>query len=482
MTKRVATVNLKKSESNLATGIVLIFIANVINLLFSIGTNLILPKFLSVESYAAIKTYQLYITYVGVLHFGFNDGMYLKYGGKSFDELNKSDVLNNLSTLRIFQVVVTVICIGVSVALKDAVLLMASIVIFPMNLKAYYQSLYQAIGEFGIYSKIMNTVTGVTFFINAILVFFFKTDNYIYYLILYVALNFVIWIALEFLFQKKAGCHIRWMVFDWKELVNQIKAGVLIMLGNFSDSIMTSMDRWFVKIFVGTVAFAQYAFAVSMEHFLSVAVSPLSITLYNYLFKNIPNYKLKKLRGAILIFSAFLVCSAFPVVFILEHFMTNYVDAIHVLILLFASQIFFTVVKCIYVNLYKANKMQTKYFQRWISVIAVAFISNIMAYFLVKTKEAFAIATLVSAMYWFVMSTIDFKEISYSIKEITYLIVETVCFIFCGYIFNSVVGFVAYLFLTVLITIVLMNDSVIYMLKLISVIAKKKNDNEIEEG
>lgn len=130
--------------------------------------------------------------------------------------------------------------------------------------------------------------------------------------------------------------------------------------------------------------------------------------------------------------------------------------------------------KCIYVNLYKANKMQTKYFQRWISVIAVAFISNIMAYFLVKTKEAFAIATLVSAMYWFVMSTIDFKEISYSIKEITYLIVETVCFIFCGYIFNSVVGFVAYLFLTVLITIVLMNDSVIYMLKLISVIAKRK--------
>ena len=183
-----------------------------------------------------------------------------------------------------------------------------------------------------------------------------------------------------------------------------------------------------------------------------------------------------------MIFSAFLVCSAFPVVFILEHFMTNYVDAIHVLILLFASQIFFTVVKCIYVNLYKANKMQTKYFQRWISVIAVAFISNIMAYFLVKTKEAFAIATLVSAMYWFVMSAIDFKEISYSIKEITYLIVETVCFIFCGYIFNSVVGFVAYLFLTVLITIVLMNDSVIYMLKLISVIAKKKNDNEIEEG
>ena len=78
MTKRIATVNLKKSESNLATGIVLIFIANVINLLFSIGTNLILPKFLSVESYAAIKTYQLYITYVGVLHFGFNDGMYLK--------------------------------------------------------------------------------------------------------------------------------------------------------------------------------------------------------------------------------------------------------------------------------------------------------------------------------------------------------------------------------------------------------------------
>ena len=68
-------------DKELKRGIYLIFIANMINVIFSLLANFLLPKYLSVESYAAIKTFQLYVSYVGLFHLGYIDGMYLKYGG-----------------------------------------------------------------------------------------------------------------------------------------------------------------------------------------------------------------------------------------------------------------------------------------------------------------------------------------------------------------------------------------------------------------
>ena len=45
---------------------------------------------------------------------------------------------------------------------------------------------------------------------------------------------------------------------------------------------LTTMDRWFVKFLLDTYAFAQYSFAVSVESFLNLAITPVTTTLYNY--------------------------------------------------------------------------------------------------------------------------------------------------------------------------------------------------------
>lgn len=59
-------------------GIVAVLIANLVNVAFSLATNFLLPKYLSIESYAGIKEFQLYVSYVGLFHLGFVDGIYLK--------------------------------------------------------------------------------------------------------------------------------------------------------------------------------------------------------------------------------------------------------------------------------------------------------------------------------------------------------------------------------------------------------------------
>ena len=267
-------------STSLKKGLMYVLIANFINLGFNLITNFVLPKELSVESYATIKTFQLYVSYAGLFHFGFVDGMYLKYGGKNVQDIRGEDLRTNLSTLRFFEIAVTIICAFVAVVLKQEVLVFFALSILPLNLANYFKQLYQATGEFSLYGKIMNANTILIFFANMMWVYLIKTDNAQCFLFSNVIVYFIVWIALELNCKKLVAGEHRGTSFSLNELVNNIKGGILLTVGNLSSVVLTSMDRWFVKALMTTLAFAQYSFAVSMENFMNVAVTPVTTTLY----------------------------------------------------------------------------------------------------------------------------------------------------------------------------------------------------------
>lgn len=74
---------------NTLINILKVSISNIVIMLSGILVGLLLPKILGVTDYGYYRTFTLYTSYVGLFHFGFSDGIYLKYGGKRYDELNK---------------------------------------------------------------------------------------------------------------------------------------------------------------------------------------------------------------------------------------------------------------------------------------------------------------------------------------------------------------------------------------------------------
>lgn len=432
------------SKNNLIRGIMQILTANVINMFFSICTNFILPKFLPTESYAQIKSYQLYIAYIGILHFGYCDGIYLKYGGKSADEIDKNELVTNLSTLRLFQLVVTAMTVGISFLFRDWALLLAAFSIFPQNMIAYFKNMYQAVGEFKKYSRIMNLTTGFIFLINIVLLSIIKTYNYIYYLAGYLGLYVLLWLMLERSLNKRTKIKSLSVKFSWYEFRVNVSSGILLLLGNFSSLLLTGMDRFFVKILLSHFAFAQYAFAVSMENFLNIAITPVSITMYNYFCKHDSKEDILNIRELIIEFAALIVISAFPVKFLVEIFLPNYMDSLFVIFLLFAAQMFYVIIKCIYVNLYKARKMQKKYFSKLVIIVIIAFVFNVVCFFIYRHMASFAVGTLLSAITWFFLSQLDFKELKYKPRHYIFIFSELTVFISCGKLFNSILGFAIY--------------------------------------
>lgn len=65
------------------------FSANLISLMVSVCMVMFVPKFLTVEDYGLWQLFLFYFSYLGFLHFGWEDGIYLRYAGKGFHELDR---------------------------------------------------------------------------------------------------------------------------------------------------------------------------------------------------------------------------------------------------------------------------------------------------------------------------------------------------------------------------------------------------------
>ena len=63
------------------------FAANLVSLCVSVCMVMLVPKFLPVEDYGLWQLFLFYFSYLGFLHFGWEDGIYLRYAGKSFEKL-----------------------------------------------------------------------------------------------------------------------------------------------------------------------------------------------------------------------------------------------------------------------------------------------------------------------------------------------------------------------------------------------------------
>ena len=84
------------------------FSANLISLAISVFMVMFVPKLLSVNDYGLWQLFLFYYSYLGFLHFGWEDGIYLRYAGKRFNELNRKTFAGQFYSIILLQVVLAV--------------------------------------------------------------------------------------------------------------------------------------------------------------------------------------------------------------------------------------------------------------------------------------------------------------------------------------------------------------------------------------
>ena len=133
-----------------------VLFANLVNLVINIVLNFALPKFLSVETYGIIKTYALYASYAGFFALGYNDGMYLKFGGFRLKEIEKNELADDITNYFIMEIAIFSLGLLFAVIIKDKLIWAFSVGILFINLNTYFRQILQATGEFKNYGRSLN--------------------------------------------------------------------------------------------------------------------------------------------------------------------------------------------------------------------------------------------------------------------------------------------------------------------------------------
>lgn len=83
--------------------------SQVVSLCCGLVTSLLLPKILGIEHFGYWQYFFLCSSYVGLLHFGFSDGIYLALGGKKFSEINRKQYYPQLLLVSFLQMVIALL-------------------------------------------------------------------------------------------------------------------------------------------------------------------------------------------------------------------------------------------------------------------------------------------------------------------------------------------------------------------------------------
>lgn len=442
-----------------------ILFANIFYLFIVAGTNFILPKFVSVEIYAAIKEYTLYITtYAGFSTLGYAQGVYIKYGGKDMESIDPRDVGTSVFSFFLFMLPVAVAVSVWGILAADPVLTVVGAGLLSTNMGSFYQLFYQATGDFKAYGTALNASRILMLAAYLMLIFVVKTDLLLAYVGIAPIVGLTVAIYLTVKLNKRIPL-IKNLCFRFREIKENVHGGFMLMLGSFISSYFSSIDRWFVKALMTTVHFATYSFAVSMEHMVNTLMTPITVSMYSYFCKKPDITNIRKMKDSSLIYSFVIIASAFPLKWILEVFLSNYMSASEIMFYLFAAQGISTIVRGIYVNKYKAEGQQRWYLLQMIAMLVLAVVLNVVLFWIFRSISAIAAATLITNIVWLVVCEWRDPELRYNGKAILAAAIMLGTYLAAGYYLDAVLGCLIYCVTGLLVGLTLMRDSFLGVVK-----------------
>lgn len=274
-------------ETSFLSGILQAVFSNGFSTISQIFLILIVPRFIMPASYSYWQLYIFYISYVGILHFGWIDGMYLQLGGKRLENIKGDKISNELCWFIIFQIIVSILFVlGTLLGNFDLpntyVLIQTGIIIFVSNVRSFYFFLFQATNHIHEYSVGTLIEKGITV-IMTIMFIVIGLGN-LYFLIIADVLGKIISLGYTVLVDRNtilSGIKIKALPLASIK-INIIRGGKLLV-ANFASLFMIGVVRYTIKKSFGIVDFGQISIALSISNFMVMLIQAISMVLFPYI-------------------------------------------------------------------------------------------------------------------------------------------------------------------------------------------------------
>ncbi|WP_336990325.1 hypothetical protein [Bacillus infantis] len=321
--------------------------SNLISMIISTLVILIVPKLIGVEDYGYWQLYLFYSSYVGFLHFGWNDGIYLRYGGKEYSELNKRLFFSQFWMLVIFQILVGFLIIIFSNLFSTDtdrlfIIKMTTLCMLIVNIRLMLIYVLESTNRIKEYARI--TLMEKVFYCCLILLFLLVGFREYKILITadiigkFITLGYAIYYCRDIVFNK-----ISVFYFNIKETANNINVGIKLMFANIASMFIIGVVRFGIERTWDVSTFGKVSLTLSISNLLMLFINAVGIIMFPVLrrtnqerlpviYSTLRTFLMVPLLGILLVY--------YPLEVILSAWLPQYAESLKYMALLFPMCIY----------------------------------------------------------------------------------------------------------------------------------------------
>lgn len=258
--------------------------SNLISLIVSTLVVLIIPKLIGVEEYGYWQLYIFYSSYVGFLHFGWNDGIYLRFGGEEYKNLDKRLFYSQFIELLISQILIGILIWGASIIFivdinRGFILKMVAIAMILVNTRLMFFYVLQATNRIKEYARL--TMLDRIVYILLILTFLlfgirdFKLMIFADLVGKFISLFFAMFTCKDIVFNK-----INTFYFTISETIMNISVGIKLMFSNIASMLIIGIVRFGIERTWDVATFGKISLTLSISNMMMIFINAVGIIMF----------------------------------------------------------------------------------------------------------------------------------------------------------------------------------------------------------
>lgn len=427
--------------------------SNLISLIISTLVVIVVPKLVGVEEYGYWQLYLFYSAYVGFLHFGWSDGIYLRYGGEEYSNIDKRIFSSQFYMMALFQFFVAAIIFGLAVLfIKDTdrvfILNMVALNALIINVLSILLLTLQATNRIKDYAQI-NIISRVSY---VLLIIFFLFLGIREFRVMIVAdligktlsLIYAIYACKDIVFNK-----INTLSFNFSETTENIRVGMKLMFANIASMLIIGVVRFGIEYSWDVSTFGKISLTLSVSNLLMLFINATGIVIFPVLRK-LHIEALPKLyiviRDILMVILFSVLVLYFPMNALLTRWLPNYADSLAFMALLFPISLYEGKMGLL-INTYLQTLRKEKFIMKInIVVLLLSVFSTIFTTIIFRNLNAAILSILFAISIRSILAEVylsKFLKVNVK-KDILYETTLTVLFVIIGWYINSISGFVLY--------------------------------------
>lgn len=324
------------------------FSANLVSLGISVFMVAFVPKFLSVDDYGLWQLFLFYFSYLGFLHFGWEDGIYLRYAGKRFEELDRKTFAGQFYGVTALQVFLAVaVTIGSQVFVDDPVkriALVCAVWLAPfVNFTNLCNFVMQITNRIKDYAKFLLTER-IVFFLGVVIFLLVLHRNEFRYMY-YAKLFSMISLTVIGIYLCRSLLRPRFYLISqiFQEAKENLTVGSKLMLANIAGMLIIGIVRYGISVGWDVATFGRVSLTLGISNFLMVFISSVSVVFFPIIKrmdedKRVAAYRRIRLSLDMILFAALM--GYYPLKCILAWWLPQYADSLIYMSVLFPVCVF----------------------------------------------------------------------------------------------------------------------------------------------